>query len=342
MKEARFWDKDDEGRIKCALCPHGCIIKDGSRGICGVRENIGGRLFSLVWGKAVAASIDPIEKKPLFHVMPGAKAYSIATVGCNLACSFCQNSEISQYPSASGKTAGDELLPETVVSEALANSCECISYTYTEPTIFMEYVLDTSRLAKARGLLNTLITNGFTSADVIKNEFPVIIDAANIDLKAYTDRFYKKLCRARLSPVLDAIKAYHEAGVWIEITTLLIPGENDSHEEIRDIARFIKSISADIPWHISRYYPRYHYDKAPPTPVESLENARLAGISEGLNFVYTGNAPGRSGENTYCPSCGSLAVRRMGFSVLENRIKGNTCSICGKTIAGIFYSDSTV
>jgi pyruvate formate lyase activating enzyme len=336
MKEAEFWSKRDDGSVRCSLCPHNCIIKEGARGICGVRENRGGVLYSLVWGKAVAASIDPIEKKPLFHVLPGSKAFSVAAVGCNLKCSFCQNSDISQYPAETGKITGREMLPETVVSEASEHGCECISYTYTEPTVFMEYVLDTSRLAKEKGILNTIVTNGFTSPDVIKSEFPGLIDAANIDLKAFTDRFYRRLCKARLAPVLDAIRAYHEAGVWIEITTLLIPGENDSDIEVRDIARFIKSISADIPWHISRYYPRYRYDKAPSTPQASLEKARDAGLAEGLNYVYTGNVPGTASENTYCPSCGNIVLRRMGFSVLEMRLTGNACSSCGNAIAGRF------
>ncbi len=336
MKEARFWTKRDDGSVRCVLCPHNCIIKEGARGICGVRENRGGVLYSLVWGKAVAASIDPIEKKPLFHVLPGSKAFSIAAVGCNLKCSFCQNSDISQYPAETGKITGREMLPETVVSEAAEHDCECISYTYTESTVFMEYVLDISRLAREKGILNTIVSNGFTSVDVIKKEFPGLMDAANIDLKAFTDRFYRRLCKARLAPVLDAIKAYHEAGVWIEITTLLIPGENDSDGEVRDIAQFIKSISADIPWHISRYYPRYRYDKAPSTPPALLEKARDAGLAEGLRYVYTGNVPGTASENTYCPSCGNIVLRRMGFSVLEMRLKGNACSNCGNTIAGRF------
>jgi len=336
MKEARFWTKREDGRVHCWLCPHNCIIKDGGRGICAVRENRGSTLYSLVWGKSIAANIDPIEKKPLFHVLPGSHTFSIAAVGCNLACSFCQNSDISQYPAETGKTAGEELLPETVVESALKNSCKCISYTYTEPTIFMEYVLDTARIAKEKGLLNTIISNGFTSTAVIKSEFPGLINAANIDLKAFTERFYKKLCRAKLAPVLDAIKAYHEAGVWIEITTLLIPGENDSPEEVRDIAAFIKSISDDIPWHISRYYPRYHYDKAPATPVDSLERSRQAGLAAGLKYVYTGNVPGRTSESTFCTSCGNIVIRRMGFSVLENKLKGNSCSNCGNVIAGIY------
>jgi pyruvate formate lyase activating enzyme len=336
MKEALFWTKSGDSAVRCSLCPHNCIIKEGARGICGVRENRGGTLFSLVWGKSIAASIDPIEKKPLFHVLPGSKAYSIATVGCNLKCSFCQNSDISQYPAETGKITGREMLPETIVNEVAGNHCECISYTYTEPTVFMEYVLDISRLAKEKGILNTIVTNGYTSAEVIKSEFPGLIDAANIDLKAFTDRFYRRLCKARLAPVLAAIKKYHEAGVWIEITTLLIPGENDSAEEVQDIARFIKSVSADIPWHISRYYPRYRYDKAPSTPLSSLEKARETGLAEGLNYVYTGNVPGTASENTYCPSCGNIVLRRMGFSVLENRLKGNACSNCGNFIAGRF------
>lgn len=336
MKEALFWSQETDGRVRCSLCPHRCIIAEGKTGFCQVRKNEGGILYSLVWAKSIAANVDPIEKKPLFHLLPGTLSFSIATVGCNFRCVFCQNSDISQYPLLTGRITGDTLLPEDVVDAALSRHCRGISYTYTEPTIYIEYVLDTAKIAKKRGLLNTMITNGYISTEVVSGHLKGLIDGANIDLKSFSDAFYKKLCSARLSPVLDAIRSYHDAGIWIEITTLLIPGENDSRQELRDIASFIKSVSPDIPWHISRYYPRYQYDSAPPTPVKSLEDAREIGLSEGLRFVYTGNVMGHAGEHTYCPQCGKIVISRRGFSVDATALNGNMCQYCNHTLPGRF------
>jgi pyruvate formate lyase activating enzyme len=336
MKEALYWNSLEDGKVQCVLCPHRCMISEGKTGICGVRKNMDGVLMSLVWGRSIAASVDPIEKKPLFHFLPGSLAFSIATVGCNLRCKFCQNSDISQYPIITGKITGEELLPEDVVKSAIARGCKSISYTYTEPTIYLEYVLDTARLAKKNSIANTMITNGYISVDVVKESLGGLIDAANIDLKSFSDDFYKRLCSGRLQGVLDAIKAYYEAGVWIEITTLLIPGENDSADEIRDIAAFIRSISPDIPWHISRYYPHYQYDKAPPTSVSDIEAARDIGLSQGLKYVYTGNVMGHIGENTFCPGCGKEIIRRRGFFVTEKAMRGNSCLHCNQTIPGRF------
>jgi pyruvate formate lyase activating enzyme len=336
MRQARFWTQHQGEAVQCRLCPHDCIIKEGHSGICAVRRNEGGTLYSLVWAKAIAANIDPIEKKPLFHFLPGSRSFSIATVGCNLQCEFCQNSDISQFPREEKRIAGQELPPEDVAAEAKVHHCASISYTYTEPTIYLEYVLDTARLAKEQAIANVLVTNGYTTADIIRDEFPGLIDAANVDLKAFTERFYKELCKARLQPVLDAIQAYHAAGVWIEVTTLLIPGENDSEQELKDIAGFIKGVSADIPWHVSRYYPRYHYDKAPPTSADALERAREIGLAEGLKFVYTGNVPGRASEHTYCPQCGAIIINRMGFTVAERNMEGERCAQCRTRIPGRF------
>jgi len=336
MKQARFWIQHQGEAVQCRLCPHGCIIKEGRSGICAVRRNEGGTLYSLVWGRSIAANVDPIEKHPLFHFLPGSRSFSIATVGCNLQCEFCQNSDISQYPREEGRITGRDFFPEDVAQEAQAHHCASIAYTYTEPTIYLEYVLDTAAVAKTRGIANVLVTNGYTTADVIRDEFPGLIDAANVDLKAFTERFYKELCKARLKPVLDAIQAYHAAGVWIELTTLLIPGENDSAQELKDIAVFIKSVSADIPWHVSRYYPRYHYDKAGPTPIDALEQARDIGLAEGLRFVYTGNVPGRAGEHTYCPQCGATVIERMGFSIQARRMVDGCCAQCRTPIPGRF------
>ena len=336
MKEASYWKKLDGKAVRCELCPHRCIIKEGGVGVCGVRKNIEGELYTLVWPKAVAANVDPIEKKPFFHVLPGTLAYSIATVGCNFRCRFCQNSDISQYPILTGKIAGDELPPAEVVGQAKANGCASIAYTYTEPTVFMEYVIDTARLSAREGMLNLLVTNGYISTDIIRQDLKGLIDGANIDLKSFSDRFYRRLCAGRLQHVLDSIKAYHESGIWLEITTLVIPGENDSREELKDIAGFIRSVSSDIPWHVSRYFPRYLYDKAPPTPLATIEMAREIGLSEGLKFVYTGNIASSGGEDTYCPECGSLLISRTGFFVKENNIKKGRCNRCNNVIPGRF------
>ena len=310
LHPASYWEALADAKVLCRLCPQGCHVADGSPGLCGVRVNQAGELFSMNYGRLVAAAVDPIEKKPLFHFLPGTLAYSVAAVGCNLRCQFCQNFEISQYPRLTGRIAGDSCPPEDTVRQAVSSGSRTIAYTYTEPTVFMEYVLDTARLARAQGLRNILVTNGFTAVEVIRTEFPQLIDAANVDLKAFSERFYRELCGARLKPVLDAIEAYLAAGVWIELTTLLIPGENDSDEELRQIARFIKGLDARIPWHVSRYYPRYNYHKAEPTAAAALERARNIGLVEGLEFVYIGNVVGQIGENTICPACGRDVIAR--------------------------------
>jgi pyruvate formate lyase activating enzyme len=336
MKEARYWTALDHERVHCSLCPQSCRIGDGKTGFCGVRKNEGGRLYSLVWGKAIAGNVDPIEKKPLFHFLPGSLSFSIATVGCNFRCAFCQNSDISQYPQETGRVTGEDLPPEAVVEAALARRCASVSYTYTEPTIYLEYAVDTARLARGKGLANVMVTNGYICPDIVKTDLKGLVDAANIDLKAFSDAFYKRLCSARLQPVLDAIRAYHDSGIWIEVTTLVIPGENDSPDELRAIARFIASVSPDIPWHLSRYYPRYRYEGAPPTPVAELEEARGIGLSEGLRYVYTGNVPGHEGESTFCPGCGRKIISRQGYVIAKQDLLGDTCKHCGTIIAGRF------
>lgn len=340
MKEARYWKGlDDSSSVQCELCPHQCIIGPGKTGVCGVRRNNDGTLMCLVWGRSIAENVDPIEKKPLYHFLPGSRSLSIATVGCNLRCTFCQNSDISQYPLHTGEVTGREMLPGYVVQSALRNECASISYTYTEPTIYLEYVIDTARMARQSGVANVMVTNGYINPDIVRRDLAELIDAANIDLKSFSEGFYKRLCSAKLAPVLDAVRAYHEAGVWIEITTLLIPGENDSKEELREIAGFIRSLSPDIPWHLSRFYPRYRYDKASPTPVEGLEAAREIGLGEGLSYVYTGNVAGHAGENTFCKSCGQQIIARMGFSITEKVMSGNRCSRCNQTIPGRFLHE---
>ncbi|MFZ5774349.1 MAG: AmmeMemoRadiSam system radical SAM enzyme [Thermodesulfobacteriota bacterium] len=341
MHEAMFYRSVDLDHLQCFLCAHHCRIKTGGRGICGVRENQAGRLVSRNYGRLISENIDPIEKKPIFHMLPGSLSYSIATVGCNFRCRHCQNFEISQYPRRhAGAIPGSIRSPEEVVAGAIQTGCRTISYTYVEPTIFYEFALDCARLAKERGLGNIFVSNGYTSADATRALAP-FLDANNIDLKAFTERFYKEVCGAKLQPVLDTIQLMHQLGVWVEVTTLVIPGWNDSDEELRDIARFIKGISQDMPWHVTRFWPTFEMTDRPPTPPASLLRAREIGLGEGLRYVYVGNIPGDPGENTHCPGCGNLLIERVGYRIAQNHLtETGCCSWCAMPIAGIFHEPS--
>jgi len=329
-----FWEKLGNKRVRCALCRHRCLISEGKTGICHVRQNKDGVLYSLVYDRVIAQHIDPIEKKPLFHFFPGSHSFSIATPGCNFKCLHCQNADISQMPVNRGHISGDALPPDLLVETAEKNNCASISYTYTEPTIFFELAYDAAKLASQRGLKNVFVTNGYITAEALKQIGP-FLDAANIDLKSFNKEFYRKICAADLDQVLDSIKTYHALGVWIEATTLIIPNLNDSSEELRQIAAFLAALSPDIPWHVSGFYPTYKLLDHPPTPVETLMAAREIGMQEGLKYVYTGNAPGHGGESTRCPDCGKIVVKRRGYSILENRAKGGTCEYCSAAIAGV-------
>jgi pyruvate formate lyase activating enzyme len=362
LHEARFYETLADGKVLCTLCPHDCRIPDGTRGACGVRYNHAGKLYTLVYDKVVAREINPIEKKPLFHFLPGSTAYSISTVGCNMRCSFCQNWHISQWPKehlpghiAAGEAgggpepicpqlaaleeqiAGEHVTPALLVETALATGCESISYTFTEPTIFYELAYDTAVLARERGLKNNFVSNGFISEAPLR-ELATVLDGANIDLKFFTEQSYRHISRARLQPILDAIRLYHELGVWLEITTLVIPGLNDSDEELTQIAEFICSVGEEIPWHITQYYPAYKMLDRPPTPVETLRRARKIGFGAGLRYVYEGNVPGEGGENTFCYACQALLIERYGFFVRENRIRNDCCPDCGAKIDGVGMS----
>ncbi len=335
MKEAMFYEKVSDNVVKCNLCSHRCPrITDSKRGICGVRENRKGTLYSLVYGKVVANAVDPIEKKPLFHFLPGSRAYSIATVGCNFRCGNCQNFEISQAPRYRGTIPGQDMSPEDVVAAAERYNCESIAYTYSEPTIFFEYAYDTAKLASKEGIKNLFVTNGYITEEALV-EIKPYLDAANIDLKSFRDDFYRKNCGTRLQPVLDSIKLHKSLGIWIELTTLIIPTLNDSEEELRRIAEFIKEVGEEIPWHISRFYPTYELIDLPPTPIDTLRRAREIGLKAGLRYVYEGNVPGEAGENTYCYECGKLLIRRYGYRILENKIDGSACSYCSAQINGV-------
>ncbi|MBC8200249.1 MAG: AmmeMemoRadiSam system radical SAM enzyme [Desulfobacterales bacterium] len=334
--EAYLYKPLKEKKVKCTLCSHRCIIKDGKRGICGVRENRDGILESLVYGRLIAKHIDPIEKKPLFHFLPGSISYSIATVGCNFKCLFCQNADISQMASDhNGMIIGDYCSPKDVVDAAEKGKCKSIAYTYTEPTVFFEFAFDTAKLAHERGIRNVFITNGYMSSEAL-NMISPYLDAANVDLKAFTKSFYKEICGAKLEPVKETLKLMKKLGIFVEVTTLLIPGLNDGAEELKELALFIAgSLGTETPWHVSAFYPTYRLTDRPPTPVESLVMAREIGIKAGLRYVYTGNLPGDNGENTFCYSCGKLLINRLGFSIIKNVLEKGRCPYCGAQIDGI-------
>jgi pyruvate formate lyase activating enzyme len=335
MKEGYLYESLDQDRVRCFLCNHRCLIKDGARGICGVRENQSGKLFTLVYDKVIAAHTDPIEKKPLFHFLPGTRSYSIATVGCNFSCLFCQNADISQMPSDHHRTYGEKMTPREIVQKAVLAHAATISFTYTEPTIFFELALDTARLAAGEGLKNIFVSNGYMSEGCLKEIHPDL-HGANIDLKAYSDRFYKEQCGARLEPVLKNLATLVELGVWLEVTTLIIPGLNDSPGELKSLARFLADLNPDIPWHISRFHPTYRLLDLPATPAETIHRACDLGYEAGLKYVYPGNLPGDKGEKTLCPSCGKTLIDRFGFQVQEYTILNCRCPQCGEAIPGVW------
>jgi len=336
MKEALFYTKADKGKVRCGLCRFHCLIPDGKRGICGVRENLGGTLYSLVYGKAVAEQVDPIEKKPLFHFLPGSLSYSVATVGCNFRCRHCQNYTISQAAGEGRPIIGKELSPEEIVAKALAAGCRSIAYTYTEPTIFFEYAYDTAVLAHRAGLKNIFVTNGYITSEALSFIRPYL-DAANIDLKGFTDQFYREIVKASLAEVLECIRDYKRLGIWVELTTLIIPGLNDSENELSAIAHFIsEELGPETPWHVSRFHPTYRLTDRPGTPVETLRQARQIGISAGLRYVYEGNVPGEGGENTFCPGCRKPLITRYGFSIETVSARNGICPSCGSLLDGVW------
>lgn len=340
IRRADFWAPEgNEGlAVRCALCAHRCRVAEGRRGLCGVRENRGGVLYTLVYGRLVSNNLDPIEKKPLFHFLPGSLTQSIAVAGCNLSCGNCQNYSISQQPRSGAKPVGEFVPPEEVLATAVATGAESISYTYTEPTIMLEYALDVMTLAHERELGNVFVSNGFMTEEALGELISSgpLLDAINIDVKSISDDFYRKFCGARLEPVLEAVKTLWEVGVWVEVTTLVIPGYNDSEREFREIANFIASVDETLPWHVSGFYPTYKMTDASPTPSALLANARRWGLEEGLKHVYQGNRPGSGGEDTYCAGCGARVVERHGYAIAENLLdeKGN-CPECGAKTAGV-------
>jgi len=334
MYEAMFYEKLEDGKVICQLCPHYCRIENGKRGICGVRENQDGKLYSLVYGKVVSSAIDPIEKKPLYHFYPGSDAFSLATVGCNLRCLNCQNYSISQLPRERGEIEGRDYTPESIVSQAKRLGCKSIAYTYTEPTIFFELAYDTSRLAQRELIKNIFVTNGYMNKEVLLKISPYL-DAANVDLKSFSEDFYRKYCAGKLDPVLEILKLMKKLGIWLEVTTLIIPTLNDSEEELKRIAEFIVNLGPDTPWHLSRFYPTYKLNDLPRTPTETLHLARQIGLKTGLRYVYTGNVPGDEGENTYCYNCGKVLIQRYGYRIEKFYLEEGRCRFCQAKIDGV-------
>ena len=334
IREAMLYEKLADQKVHCNLCAHRCIIKPERRGICGVRENKGGILYSLVYGTLIAEHIDPIEKKPFFHVYPGSRSYSIAAVGCNFQCAFCQNHEISQMPRSTLMIMGEDTPCNEIVKRAKKSGSKTIAYTYTEPTVYFELAYETAILACKEGLKNVFVTNGFMTPEAIDTIAPFLA-AANVDLKSFRDDFYQKQCGARLEPVLEAITKMKQMGIWVEITTLLIPGLNDSNEELKDIAQFIAGLGKETPWHISRFHPQFKMRSVPVTPLTSLHRAVEIGKLQGLKYVYNGNVPGDEGESTYCSNCRNCLIERHGFDVVSANLTGNKCSKCGTELEGI-------
>jgi len=330
-----LYEKMTDSRTACRLCGHRCIVKPGGRGVCGVRENRSGTLYSLVYGLVIAEQIDPIEKKPLFHLYPGSRSYSIATAGCNLSCTFCQNHEISQLPRDSGEVFGRPTAAAEIVTRAADSGSRTIAYTYTEPTVYFEYAYDIAVLAKERGIGNIFVTNGFMTEEALAVIGP-LLDGANVDLKSFSDIFYRTHCGARLGPVLDAIRTMKERGIWVEVTTLLIPGLNDSDEELEGIAQFIATLGRETPWHISRFYPLYRMEEKPVTPAATIHRAVRIGKASGLHHVYSGNMAGDEDEHTFCASCGVKLIHRSGFRIGKMALDGDRCLHCGGILAGRF------
>ena len=335
--EALLYEPLQDRKVRCRLCAHRCKVSEGKAGICQVRVNRHGRLDTLVYGKLVARNVDPIEKKPLFHFLPGSRSYSIATVGCNFKCRFCQNADIAQLPAdRQGLIMGEDTPPEAVVAEAVATDCASIAYTYTEPTVFFEFALDTARQAKAAGLGNVFVTNGYMSEEALDQIGPYL-DAANVDLKAYSDEFYREFCRASLAPVKATLRGMKARGILVEVATLVIPGLNDDPSELQALADFlVDELGPETPWHLSRFHPAYLLTDRPKTPVATLERAHRIGMEAGLKYVYIGNVPGSGAENTYCPDCNNIIINRFHYHAQTRLIDGNHCAYCHAPIGGVF------
>ncbi len=334
VREAKWWKSACAG-VQCTLCPFDCFLPEGARGRCNVRMNQAGRLVTLVYGQPLAVHVDPIEKKPVFHLYPGSRSFSLATAGCNLRCSFCQNWEISQVRPEQAK--GQTMMPEQVVENALLTDSRSIAYTYSEPAVFYEYVYDTARLAKERGLKNVMVSAGYIHEAPLKELSP-FIDVMKVDLKGFNEDFYRKTVGGKLKYVLNTIVNVAKFGIFGEIVNLVIPTLNDSPGEIRQLCRWVRrEVGPDFPVFFSRFTPQYQLKNLPPTPVETIQRAREIGLEEGLHYVYTGNTPGDAGENTYCPTCHRALIERYGYAVIAYRLKsGGFCPYDGTKIPGVW------
>ncbi|MCX7943652.1 MAG: AmmeMemoRadiSam system radical SAM enzyme [Deltaproteobacteria bacterium] len=334
LYEASFYERIGNGQVRCLICPQKCEVNNGGRGFCGVRENKGGKYYLIVHSRPCSINVDPIEKKPLFHYLPGEKSFSIATAGCNIACKFCQNWEISQYRPE--QVPYVKATPSDIAEMAVEKACKTIAYTYTEPVVFYEFMRDTAIEGNKRGIKSVVITNAFINEKPLI-ELTKIVGAIKVDFKAFSDDFYRNICNGELKPVLRSMEIIKKQGVHLEIVHLTIPTLNDSDKEIREMSKWIKqNLGEYVPVHFTRFHPTYKMRNLPPTPVSTLTRAREIAISEGLKYVYTGNLPGNDGENTYCHKCGKLLIKRLGFYIRENKIKAGCCSFCGTRIPGVF------
>ena len=338
MAKMNFYKNPKKDFIQCLACYNFCLIRNQERGLCGVRKNNNSKLKLLVKNKPIAINIDPIEKKPLFHFLPGEKAFSLGTLGCNFSCQFCQNWDISQFPKNQKENNiywGDKWPSSKIINYCLKNNIKIIAYTYNEPTIWVEYALEIMKKAKKKGIKNVWVSNGFMSEYTLKAVAPYL-DAINIDLKSFSEDFYQNICQGKLLPVKENIKKVFQLGIWEEITTLIIPNLNDTEEELEAIANFLKDISPDIVWHISAFYPAYQMFDKKPTSLETLLKAYNIGKKTGLHYVYTGNVLNLETESTFCPKCGNLVIQRLGIQLIENKLIKNKCPYCGHQIPGIF------
>ena len=333
-KLSPYFSPLDRGKVRCDLCPHGCVVEPGERGLCGVRQNIGGKYYSLVYANPCAVHIDPIEKKPFYHVLPASRAFSLATAGCNFDCKFCQNWEISQ--ARPDDTFNYSLSPDQVISSAVHYNSQVLASTYGEPVIFIEYMLEIGRLAQSRPLLKVMHSNGFINPEPLE-DLCAVLDAACIDLKGFTQDYYRDMTGGSLEPVLRTLQTLKRRRLHTEIVNLIVPGKNDDMQQIRAMCRWIRQeLGPDTPLHFSRFYPLYKLKGIPPTPVATLEAARGVAVDEGLDFVYVGNVPDHPGGHTYCPKCGQMLVRRIGYRVNVLGLTDGKCRFCGRLIAGIW------
>jgi pyruvate formate lyase activating enzyme len=334
MVRAELFETGAQNRVRCLLCAHQCHLADGALGICRVRKNIGGTLYSLNSDRVAAVNLDPIEKKPLYHFLPGSRAFSIAAMGCNFACRFCQNHSLSVV-AAEQSINGENISPQLLVQQAGQCRAASIAYTYTEPTVFFELMIETARLARQQGIRNVMVSNGYMTPLAVRRLGP-FMDAANIDLKAFSEDFYSRYCSARLQPVLETIAALHSMGVWVEVTTLLIPGLNDDREEVLRLISFLLDLGGDTPWHVSRFFPHYRLREIPQTDPVVIRDVLELGAGMGLKFLYSGNVAADRWSDSRCPHCGQTLIRRQGYQTEVLGLKLGQCVFCGEGIPGIW------